>query len=591
MLTWQFSKISAYIITALALLKFTLSNIPNDSDDASCSIENNVQKCTSSEPAQDMYRRMLFPNLQKWFEKVALQHKNNEIQRLSEVFPLDSENENYVRQVRNAVFSKTDPTPMKTAVKLAGTSADALVDILDLDVEVGRSKDFLEFVSGLLTMPGYSPLAHRYGGHQFGYWAGQLGDGRAIMIGEYKNSKGEKWELQLKGSGLTPYSRTADGRAVIRSSVREFLCSEAMYYLGVPTSRAASLVISKDVIMRDQFYNGRAKFERCAVVLRLAQSWFRIGSLEILAYSGEQNLLKQVVDYIIKEYFPKIDPEASDRYLTFLADVVERTAKLMAQWQSVGFSHGVMNTDNFSLLGITIDYGPFGFLDEYNPDFIPNTSDDDGRYSYKKQPDVGFFNMQKLGHVMRAVLSEKQTRQVDGILRGYQVHYDKAFLEVFGGKLGLQGTDSKDEKLINSLLDMMKTTRTDFTMTFRQLGDVTIDELREGKISDDLWALKRVSSHEKFSKWAEKYLKRIENSKITDDARTEIMHKNNPRYVLRNWIAQAVIEDVRKDNFDTLETVQKILKKPFTEQPEAEELGYAAAPPDWAKQIRVSCSS
>jgi uncharacterized protein YdiU (UPF0061 family) len=331
--------------------------------------------------------------------------------------------------------------------------------------------------------------------------------------------------------------------------------------------------------------------ERCAVVLRLAQSWLRIGSLEILAYSGELDLLRQLVDYVIKEYFTKIDPEAPDKYLTFLADVVELTARLMAHWQSIGFTHGVMNTDNFSLLGITIDYGPFGFLDEYNTNFVPNSSDDDARYSYKKQPDVGLFNMQKLGHVMRALLGQKQARQVDGILGGYHVHYEKSFLEKFRGKLGLTGTDKKDEKIISLLLDMMQASKSDFTMTFRQLGDVTIEDLREGKISEDLWALKRVSSHEKFSKWVEKYLKRIENTKVTDAARMELMHKTNPRYVLRNWIVQAVIEDVEKDNFESLEKVLKILRKPFDEQPEAEELDYAAVPPGWAKQIRVSCSS
>ncbi|NXU70347.1 SELO protein, partial [Oreotrochilus melanogaster] len=257
------------------------------------------------------------------------------------------------------------------------------------------------------------------------------------LIGVYTNRNGERWELQLKGSGKTPYSRDGDGRAVLRSSVREFLCSEAMHYLGIPTSRAASLVVSDDDVWRDQFYNGNIKRERGAIVLRLAKSWFRIGSLEILAHSGELDLQRKLLDFIIQEHFPSIALNDSNKYLEFFSRVVSETANLIALWMSVGFAHGVCNTDNFSLLSITIDYGPFGFMESYDPNFIPNTSDDEGRYKIGNQANAGLFNLNKLLQALKPLLDPRQKQ---------------LFTELFKTKLGLLGENEDDSYLIAFLL-------------------------------------------------------------------------------------------------------------------------------------------
>ncbi|KAA8580578.1 hypothetical protein FQN60_013536 [Etheostoma spectabile] len=369
-----------------------------------------------------------------------------------EAFPIDEVDGNFARSVKQCIFSKSNPTPLKDTLRLAATSKDVIEGILDLDMAVTQSDDFLHYASGGSLPLGSVPLAHRYGGHQFGYWAGQLGDGRAHSLGQYTNRKGEVWELQLKGSGKTPYSRSGDGRAVIRSSVREFLCSEAMHFLGVPTSRAASLVVSDEPVIRDQFYSGNVKTERGAVVLRLAKSWFRIGSLEILAQSGEIELLRMLLNFVIDEHFSSINSDDPDKYLVFYSTVVNETARLIAQWMSVGFAHGVCNTDNFSLLSITIDYGPFGFMESYNPNFVPNTSDDEGRYSIGAQADVGLFNLEKLLMALSPVLSKKQHKEAKICLKGYADIYQRRIHQLFKAKLGLLGEEEDDGYLIAFLL-------------------------------------------------------------------------------------------------------------------------------------------
>ena len=271
----------------------------------------------------------------------------------------------------------------------------------------------------------------RYGGYQFGYWAGQLGDGRAHLLGEYLNTRGERLELQLKGSGRTPYSRFGDGRAVLRSSVREFLCSEAMHHLGVPTSRAASLIVTEDLVPRDMFYDGRMKQERGAVVLRLAPTWFRIGSFEILAINKEYEELAQLADFVLSNAYPDITLTGEDGYLAMFAEVVDKTALLIAKWMSVGFAHGVLNTDNMSIASVTIDYGPFGFLDEYNPRFVPNHSDDMGRYDFQNQVNIGLWNLDKLASALKPLISPDKHNQLENILKGYGVKYQSYHLEIF----------------------------------------------------------------------------------------------------------------------------------------------------------------
>ncbi|XP_071966008.1 protein adenylyltransferase SelO-like [Antedon mediterranea] len=511
-----------------------------------------------------------------------------------ENFPIDSIDKNYVRQVKNVLFSKVQPTPLKTQTQVVAVSEDVMEKILDLDPEVAKEEFFRAFVSGNTVLQHVPPLVHRYGGHQFGSWAGQLGDGRAHLLGEYTNRNNETWELQLKGSGLTPYSRRGDGRAVLRSSVREFLCSEAMHYLNIPTSRALSLLVSTDPVIRDQFYNGNPKQERAAVVLRLAPTWFRFGSLEILASSGEKHLLKKLVDFIIVQYFQDIDILDADKYLMFYYNVVKMTADMIARWQSVGFAHGVMNTDNFSILSLTIDYGPFGFLDDYNPKFVPNYSDDEARYSFENQPLVAHYNLKKLEKALQVLLPPAQHNTLSEISSYFIDIYKSKWIAINRQKLGLiDEYHDQDIKLINILYKMMEDNKADFTMTFRQMSSLTFNDIVSVSIPEGLWALEQIEKHEDFEEWMILYAERIKLNGVQDDdkKRQKRMNNINPRYILRNWIAQAAISKAEKDDFSDVQLLARVLKNPFQEQEVAEVKGWASRPPSWASKIKVSCSS
>ncbi|XP_042801091.1 protein adenylyltransferase SelO-like isoform X1 [Panthera leo] len=513
-------------------------------------------------------------------------------ENLLAVLPVDPVKENYVRKVKNCIFSIAVPTPLKSRVRLVAVSKEVLEDILDLDLSVSETDDFIQFVSGEKIVSGSIPLAHRYGGHQFGIWAGQLGDGRAHLLGTYMNRQGEKWELQLKGSGKTPYSRNGDGRAVLRSSVREFLCSEAMHSLRIPTSRVASLVVSDDEVWRDQFYNGNIVKERGAVVLRVAKSWFRIGSLEILAHYGELDLLRTLLDFIIREHFPSVEVAEPNRYVDFFSVVVSETAQLIALWMSVGFAHGVCNTDNFSLLSITIDYGPFGFMEAYNPDFVPNTSDDEGRYKIGNQANIGIFNLNKLLQALNPILDPRQRQLAAQILEGYPVLYYTRFRELFKAKLGLLGETKGDDDLIAFLLHLMEKTAADFTMTFRQLSEITQSQLQELNIPQQFWALNMISKHKLFPAWVSQYLLRLKsNMNDSDSERRKRMTTVNPRYVLRNWMAESAVRKAERNDFSEVHLLQRVLRHPFQKHSAAEKAGYSSPTPSWAKDLKVSCSS
>nr|XP_058964178.1 protein adenylyltransferase SelO-like isoform X2 [Pocillopora verrucosa] len=453
-----------------------------------------------------------------------------------------------------------------------------------------HSVSFIDFAAGNEMIPNSIMLSHRYGGHQFGDWAGQLGDGRAVILGEYTNRIGERWELQLKGSGRTPYSRHGDGRAVLRSSVREFLASEAMFHLGVPTSRAASLIVSNDLVWRDQFYDGHPKQEKVAIVLRLAKSWFRIGSLEILEHNSEEALLRKVVDFVIENYFKDL-VNKTKKYLAFFSRVVSMTADLISKWQSVGFAHGVCNTDNFSLLSITIDYGPFGFMDDFNPDFVPNTSDDEGRYSYKNQPNVGFFNLAKLLQALKPLIEDYS--EGEKVLWSYVDRFNQRFLSIFRRKLGLLYEDENDEMLIHSFLWIMSSTHADFTMAFRELSEVSLHDVNSNRLPRETWALKQLQTHKNWGDWLAHYVdrSRLYSDTDVDKARRKQMQEVNPRYVLRNWMAESAIQKAERNDFSEVRQLLEVLKSPFTKQEVAENLGYSSQPPGWASHLRVSCSS
>ncbi|XP_053569885.1 protein adenylyltransferase SelO, mitochondrial isoform X2 [Bombina bombina] len=496
------------------------------------------------------HRKMKVPSLELW--SISSEDVLAEL-------PVDAVRENDVRKVQNCIFSAVYPTPFISSVQLIAASEDVLENLLDLDISVTKSNIFLQFVSGMKTIPGFVPLAHRYGGHQFGFWAGQLGDGRAHLIGIYTNRFGERWELQLKGSGRTPYSR---------------------------------LVVSNDVVWRDQFYNGNITKERGAVVLRVAKSWFRIGSLEILTLSREFALLRKLVDFIIKEHFPSISIDDPNRVLAFFSNVVSETAYLIAMWMSVGFAHGVCNTDNFSLLSITIDYGPFGFMESYNPDYVPNTSDDEGRYKIGNQATVGMFNLNKLLLALTPIMDTRQKQLAAQVLEVFPAMYYRRFTELFSAKLGFLDSSEEDMTLIASFLYLMEDTKSDFTMTFRQLGEVTQDQLQNLTIPQEYWALRDVSLHKNFPEWVKMYLQRLKrNPDDSESKRRQRMATTNPRYVLRNWMAESAVRKATTNDFSEVQLLLKTLRKPFQKQKLAEEAGYSDRTPEWAKDLKVSCSS
>lgn len=519
----------------------------------------------------------------------------NQPNLLAESFPIDPIKENHIRRVPKCLFSRVNPEPLKKGLQLVSASDDVLTGILDLDPKVKEDPLFAKFIAGNELLPGSQPMAHRYGGFQFGYWADQLGDGRAILLGEYINSQGERWELQLKGAGKTPYSRSGDGRAVLRSSIREFLCSEAMEALGIPTSRAAAIVVSSDTVVRDQFYSGRLKMERAAVVLRLAKSWFRIGSLEILQRENELDNLRKVVDFTLRHCYPQhlTAPTSSKGYVALFRTIVEESATLVAKWTSVGFAHGVLNTDNMSLLSITIDYGPFGFLDSYDPSFIPNHSDDEGRYSFGNQSRIFKWNLSCLARALSPLVDEGDRPELAEILAGFDSAYQDRLVELFRLKLGSEGPlDGEQEtqwaRLIQLLLDMMELNRADFTQTFRQLSRI---DLKTSAVPDDdeLWAVKSISGHPNFPAFLALY--RDLTLSINEEDRRSLMDRTNPQYVLRNWMAESAIRQAEADDFGPTNALLRILRRPYEVDQEAESSGYSRPPPSWSCSLRVSCSS
>ena len=506
--------------------------------------------------------------------------------------PIDPERRNFIHQVPNAIFSQSLPTPLSSPPKLGVVASDTLADLLDLDPSnCLSSQQFVEFAAGSWHHPAALHLAHRYGGHQFGVWAGQLGDGRAVLLGEYVNLRGQRWELQLKGSGLTPYSRRGDGRAVLRSSIREFLASEAMFHLGVPTSRAATLVVSEERVWRDQFYDGHATQEKTAVVLRVAPSWFRIGSLEILHHSREHALLQQLVDFILDLHFPHL--RGPMQYHKLFSTIVNMTAQLVAHWQAVGFAHGVCNTDNFSLFGITIDYGPFGFMDSYDADYVPNTSDDQGRYSFRNQPHVGLYNSQKLMEAMSHLLQDDM-ELAQTALYSYAAVFNTEYLNLLRQKLGLATEDERDEGVVTRLLDLMEATQADYTMTFRELSEVSVSELQLGTLPTSYWALPKLCQHPQWPKWLMLYASRVYSNHLvpsySEGIRMQKMQSANPRYILRNHMAETAIQLAERGDFSEVYRLHQVLRRPFEKQAEAD-TRYSHAPPQWAQKLKVSCSS
>ncbi len=483
--------------------------------------------------------------------------------------PADPVTVNVPRQVSGAAYTRVEPTPV-SAPKLLAWS-DALGEFLGLSKPSPRT---VEILAGSGTTPAMQPYAARYGGHQFGHWAGQLGDGRAITLGELIARDGSRQELQLKGAGLTPYSRTADGRAVLRSSLREFACSEAMFHLGVPTTRALSLVGTGEPVVRDMFYDGHPEEEPGAVVCRVAPSFVRFGNFQILAANGEHEVLKQLADYVIRQHFPGLS------YVEWYREVCRRTALLMVDWMRLGFVHGVMNTDNMSILGMTIDYGPYGWLEGFDPMWTPNTTDAQGRrYCYGNQPGIAQWNLARLAEALLPLVAKED---LEGALQLYADTFNAAWPRALAQKLGLACVD---DEMTRGLYDAMAEAETDFTIFFRRLALVPLEPG-----ADRLPALApafydATAARPLLAAWLERY---AEKARAEPGDRVTRMNRVNPKYVFRNYLAQLAIDALAKGDASILERQMKVLERPYDEQPEHDEL--AARRPEWARH-RAGCSA
>ncbi|MEO5689456.1 MAG: protein adenylyltransferase SelO [Burkholderiaceae bacterium] len=437
----------------------------------------------------------------------------------------------------------------------------------------------VDVLSGRATWPGLQTMATVYSGHQFGVWAGQLGDGRALLLGEWQaDAASPSFELQLKGAGRTPYSRMGDGRAVLRSSIREFLCSEAMHALGVPTTRALAVAGGALPVMRETMETG-------AVVTRVAPSFLRFGHFEHFAHSNQLDALRRLVDFTIGTHFPELadGKDGLDPLHAMLAEVVRRTAAMVAHWQAVGFAHGVMNTDNMSILGLTIDYGPFGFLDGFDPGHICNHSDTGGRYAFARQPNVAWWNLHALGHALKPLCADPDTT-LPAVLDTFGERFTEAYSDHMRAKLGLQDALDTDKALLDDLLALMAGERVDHTITFRSLAGFDRGVGATPAVFRDNFIDRPAADA-----WGERYLRRLESETRADAARRAAMNRANPKVVLRNHLAQAAIDQAIAGDFSEVRALHQALRRPFDEQPEAAR--YAALPPDWAQHIEVSCSS
>ena len=476
-----------------------------------------------------------------------------------------------------AFHSPVAPTPLASPHLISFNPAAAAC--LGLDPAEAARPEFLAWLNGEHVLPDCEPVAMLYAGHQFGHFVPQLGDGRAIILGEVLGADGQRWELQSKGAGPTPYSRNGDGRAVLRSTIREYLCSEAMHALGIPTTRALCMAGSGEEVYRE-------RIERGALLLRLAPSHVRFGSFEVFYYRNQFRQLQQLADYVIRHHYPELQ-EADNPYLALYREVVERTARLLAQWQLVGFAHGVMNTDNMSILGLTLDYGPFGFMDAYQPGFVCNHSDHTGRYAFDRQPDIALWNLSALGQALLPLFDSEPEAAADKATAQFE-HYRQVFNDCYEtglrAKLGLRGAEADDRALAEDFLALLAAEGRDFTLSFRRLAGFD-----SGDGADNSELRDHFIDREAFAAWAVRYRERLRREGSDDTARRTAMNRVNPRYILRNHLAQQAIERAEAGDYAEIERLLAVLQHPFDDQPE--HAAYAAEPPDWARSITVSCSS
>ena len=515
--------------------------------------------------------------------------------RYTRDLPADPISENYTRQVADICYSPVEPlkTPNPSLVSYSQDAAD----LLNLSSQTCEANEFLQTFSGNQLLDDMNPYATRYGGHQFGNWAGQLGDGRAINLGEISNQTGERWALQLKGSGPTPYSRRADGLAVLRSSVREYLCSEAMHYLGVPTTRALSLMTTGNKVVRDMFYDGNPQEELGAVVCRLAPSFTRFGHFQIHGSRGETDLLKQLIDFTIVNDFPHLGEPSAETYLAWYQEICDTTAEMIVQWMRVGFVHGVMNTDNMSILGLTIDYGPYGWLEDFDPTWTPNTTDAEGkRYCFGNQPEIAQWNLAQLGNALMPIIDNLEA--VQNAYDSYQYRFQSRWREMMSEKLGFDNLNTEtDPQLFDQLLSLLTEAETDMTIFFRNLAKVEVENTDfltqdceiPAELMDSYYQQEQLNDEYKGKLffWLNAYQQRIKQDSSSAEQRSQKMDSVNPKYVLRNYLAQLAIDKAELGDNSMVNELLELLRNPYDEQPEQEQ--FAEKRPEWAR-VKAGCS-
>ncbi|MEJ6121547.1 YdiU family protein [Vibrio sp. 2-Bac 85] len=527
--------------------------------------------------------------------------------------PADPELSNTCRSVEHAAYSYVPPTPTKFSKIICCNNE--LAYTLGFSNAALQSTEFSELISGNNLPSKMQPYAMNYGGHQFGQWAGQLGDGRAINLGQYLlPSNGTETKeyatLQLKGAGQTPYSRRADGMAVLRSSIREYLCSEAMYHLGIPTTRALSLTLTGEEVVRDKLYDGRAAYEPCAIVARVSPSFLRFGSIQLPSSRGDLGLLKQTIEYSITHDYPALIPESGviDKsvYLQWFTEICERTAHLIVEWMRVGFVHGVLNTDNMSLIGETIDFGPYGWIDNFDLNWTPNTSDAaEKRYRFGQQGYIGQWNLFQLGNAIYPLIEEAEPLQA--LLNDYNHVYQKKWLTMMQAKLGLEAKredstmNETDLLLCKELEKVMSLVNTDMTLfyrhlaTFSQQTDITDHTVLLSHFTTCFYQLEEITPEylEQLAKWLGKYKTRLSKQKNTDEQRKDAMNKVNPCYILRNFQVQEAIELAEQGDYSRVLTLAELLKTPYQEQQQYQQ--FSVKRPNWATNkfgcSALSCSS
>ncbi|WP_454063656.1 protein adenylyltransferase SelO [Candidatus Nitrospira salsa] len=480
--------------------------------------------------------------------------------------------DNSYTRLPEGFFQRVRPTPFPNPHLVSVNPAAA--ELIHLDPNEAKRPEFAEYFCGAKLFPGSDPLATLYSGHQFGHYVPQLGDGRAILLGEVRTDEGETWELQLKGAGLTRFSRDGDGRAVLRSTIREYLCGEAMHALGISTTRSLCIVSGEEIVWRETPEPG-------AMLLRMAPSHVRFGTFEVFFYRGQHENLKILADYVIQHHYPHL-VDVENRYARLLHEVAVRTGEMIAQWQAVGWSHGVMNTDNMSILGLTIDYGPYGFMEAFHPGFVCNHSDHRGRYSFQHQPDIGYWNIRALAKAMSPLIEQAEIQAAPEL-------YEKTMLEKYAGlmkkKLGLIETHTGDDKLVTDLLNLMDSSRTDYTNLFRSLSKFQQESPNGNSAIRDQFL-----HREAFDDWTARYRDRLQAEKSRDRERQIRMNQSNPKYILRNHLAQKAIEQAtRHKDYAEIDRLLNLLNDPFTEQPGME--AYAIPQDSDSSSIIVSCSS